>query len=128
MVTLADVTVGQQFLFVCQATAIDPTAGMTLALYGPSNVLAANAQIDTNGAMTGQLQAAPGDIAVSLVTGFVPFAVGDVIQRNSSGETMVCRWSNIATDGTTTWSASEVHAVIYASDGWSVIGHIDLTE
>lgn len=128
MSTLADITVGQQFLFVCQATAIDPATGMTLALYGPSNVLAATAQIDTNGAMTGQLQSSPDTIPVSIITGFTPFAVGDVIQRESSGETMVCRWSNIATDGTTTWSASEGHGVIYASDGWSVIAHIDLTE
>jgi len=126
MTTLADITTGQQFLFVCQAGTIDDT-GIALQLFGPSNTLAATAQINPDGSMTGQLMAAPNTIPVSVVTGFVPFAVGDVLQKNASGETLVCRWSSIAANGTTTWSASASHEVVYTSDGWSIIGHIDLS-
>ena len=123
--TLDEVDTGQQFLFVCLAGTIDDT-GMVLSLYGPSNVLAATAKINADGSMTGQLMAPPDEVPVILVVGFIPFSVGDVLMKDASGETMVCRWSSIATDGDTTWSASENHAVIYASDGWSIIGHVDL--
>lgn len=125
MATLADITVGKQFLFVCQASTIDVN-GIALELFGPSNVLAATALITPTGVMTGQLMAEPADIPVSIVSGFVPFTVGDILQKDVSGETMVCRWSSISTDGDTTWSASEGHEVIYATVGWSVINHIDL--
>jgi len=125
MTTLADIATGQQFLFVCKAGTIDDT-GIALELYGPSNVLAASAQINPDGTMTGQLMATPATIPVSVITGFIPFTVGDVLQKDASGETMVCRWSNIAANGVTTWSASTGHEVIYSSDGWSIIGHIDL--
>lgn len=126
MDSLATVTTGQQFLFVCQATSIDVN-GMGLELFGPSHVLAAIAQIGPDGSMTGRLQDTPANIPVTIVTGFAPFAVGDVVQKNTSGETMVCRWSGIQANGIATWSSSASHEVTYATDGWSVIGHIDLT-
>jgi len=127
MTTLADVKTGDQFLFVCLAGTIDAN-GMALSLYGPSNVLAATAQIAPTGAMSGQLMAPSNQIPVSLVSGFVSFTVGDVLQKQSSGETMVCRWSHISPDGTTSWSASQGHEVIYSNEGWSVIGHVQLSE
>jgi hypothetical protein len=126
MTTLADVKTGDQFLFVCVTGTVDVN-GIALELFGPSNVLAASAQINPDGSMAGQLMAAPDTIPVSLITGYVPFTVGDVLQKDASGETMVCCWSSIQPDGSTNWSASKKHEVIYKSDGWSIIGHINLT-
>lgn len=127
MTTLADVKSGNQFIFVCVAGTVDAN-GIALELFGPSNVLAASAQINPDGTMAGQLMATPDTIPVSLITGYVPFNVGDVLQKDASGETMVCRWSSIQPDGSTNWSASKGHEVIYKSAGWSVIGHITLSE
>ena len=126
MTTLADLKVGNQFLFVCQVESITDN-GIGLDLYGPSNQLAAQALINPQGAMSGSLMNTPGEIPVTIVTGFVPFSVGDILQKDSSGETMLCRWSNITPEGVITWSASVTHEVVYSSDGWSVIGHFDLS-
>lgn len=124
MTTLADIKVNDQFLFVCLATEIDDT-GMSLSLYGPSNILAAVAKINADGSMTGQLAAIPSDIPVTLVTGFVPFTIGDVLENEVSGETMVCRWSEITDDGNSVWSSSVGNSkVIYSPTGWTVIGHV----
>jgi len=125
MTTLADLQPGQQFLFACQVTALDPVAGLSLALYGPGRVEAATAVIAPTGVMTGQLAAAPDQVPVTVVTGFAPVSVGDILQ-NEAGETVVCQWSQIGADGTVTWSASAGHRVAYPAAGWTVIGHADL--
>jgi len=125
MTTLADLQPGQQFLFACQVTALDPVAGLSLALYGPGRTEAATAVISPQGAMTGQLAAAPDQVPVTVVTGFAPVSVGDVLQ-NGGGETYVCCWSQISPDGSVTWSASADHKVTYPAAGWTVIGHVTL--
>src|ERR1700744_1728679 len=127
MTTLADIMPGQQFLFVTQCTGLDPNTGMSLALFGPNSVQAATATIAPDGTMTGPLSAAPSDVPVNLVTGLTPIGVGDVLENQTTGETMVARWSNIDTNGNVSWSALPVHDVVYSGNGWSVIGHVDLT-
>jgi hypothetical protein len=123
---LADLTVGTQFLFACQVTATDPTAGLTLALYGPGRTEAATATISPAGVMAGQLAAAPDQVPVTVVTGFAPVSVGDVLESAASGETAVCRWSQIGADGNVMWSAAVDHKVIYPGTGWTIIGHVTL--
>ena len=125
MTTLADLTAGQQFLFACSVTAADQVTGISLGLYGPGRVQAATAVISPAGVMSGQLAAAPDLVPVTLVTGFAPVSVGDVMEA-VSGETMVCRWSQIDADGTVTWSSSADHRVIYPAAGWNIIGHVTL--
>jgi hypothetical protein len=124
--TLADLQAGDEFLFACQVTALDGTTGISLALYGPGRVMAAAAVIAPTGVMTGQLAAAPGDVPVTVVTGFAPVSVGDVLSNDRTGETMVCRWSAIGADGAVTWSSAPVPQVTYPSAGWTVIGHVSL--
>ena len=126
MRTLADLVPGDEFLFACQVTAADPVTGLALALYGPARVQAAAAVISPAGVMSGQLAAAPGLVPVTVVTGFAPVSVGDVLSSDRTGETMVCRWSAIGADGSVTWSAAPVPQVTYPSAGWTVIGHVSL--
>jgi hypothetical protein len=126
MATLADLTTGEQFLFACQVTAVDPSAGISLALYGPGRVEAATATITPAGVMTGQLAATPDQVPVTIITGFAPVSVGDVLENADTGETAVCRWSQISDDGTIAWSSAATHRVIYSGSGWTVIGHVDL--
>jgi hypothetical protein len=125
MTTLADLTPGEQVLFAFAVTAVDPAAGISLGLYGPGRILAATAVIAPSGAMTGQLAAAPAQVPVTVVTGFTPVSVGDIMTSDTTGETMVCRWSQIGPDGTVTWSAAPGHQVIYPARGWTVAGHAD---
>jgi hypothetical protein len=125
MTTLADLVVSDQFLFACQVTTKDVN-GLALALYGPGRVQAATALIAPSGAMTGQLASTPDQIPITKVTGFVPVTVGDVMQNTVSGETLVCRWSQIGNDGTVTWSSSPSHRVVYSASGWVPIGHVTL--
>ena len=126
MTTLADLTVGTQFLFATEVTSVDAQAGIGLALYGPGRTEAATAVIAPTGAMTGQLAAAPDQVPVTVVTGFTPVSVGDVLESAASGETMVCRWAEIGADGQVMWAASADHKVIYPGTGWTIIGHADL--
>src|SRR6266699_1679066 len=103
MTTLADLQVGQQFLFVSQVTALDQAAGMGLALYGPGRIQSGSAVISPAGVMSGQLAAAADQVPVTVVTGFAPVSVGDVMENSRTGETLVCRWSQIEPDGTVIW-------------------------
>ena len=125
MTTLADLQTGDQFLFACEVTSI-VSGTVNLALYGPGSVQAATASIAPNGVMSGNLAAPPNQIPVFIVTGFAPFSVNDVVQNNTSGETMVVRWSGIDPDGIAIWSASADHRVTYAGSGWTQIGTASL--
>ena len=124
MTTLADLKAGDEFLFVGQVTAADQVTGLSLTLYGPSGVQAAAAVIAPTGVMTGQLAAAPNLVPVTIVTGFAPVAVGDVMQNDRTGETMVARWSQIGPDGSVTWASAPGHQVIYTAQGWTAVGHV----
>lgn len=124
MTSLADLTTGDQFLFACQVTSVDATTGTGITLYGPARAQAGTAVISPAGAMSGQLAAAPGQVPVTVVTGFAPVSVGDLMQSDQNGETMVARWSGISADGTVTWAASVDHRVIYPAAGWTVVGHV----
>lgn len=125
MTTLAEVQPGDQFLFVCQVTALDPSTGISLSLYGPSSVKAADATIGIDGSMSGSLANTPDQLPVTIVTGFVPIAVGDVLQNLKTGETVVCRWSQLQPDGSMLWSTAPTGKVVYTASGWSIIAHID---
>ena len=126
MPTLADLAAGEQFLFACQVTSVDPAAGIGLTLYGPGRAQAATATIAPAGTMTGQLAAAPAQVPVTIVTGFAPISTGDVLENATTGETAVCRWSQIDPDGTVTWASATDHQVEYPAQGWTVISHVDL--
>jgi hypothetical protein len=82
--------------------------------------------ISPAGVMSGQLAAAPGQVPVTVVTGFAPVAVGDVLQNDRTGETLVARWSQIGPDGSVTWASAAGHQVIYTAQGWTAIGHVAL--
>lgn len=125
MTTLADLKAGDQFLFIAQVTAID-TAGYHLALFGPGSVQAATAGIDPTGVMSGNLAAPANQIPVTIVTGFAPVTVGDILSSNRTGETMVARASWISPDGTPMWSNTTDSKVAYTATGWTVIGHANL--
>ena len=126
MTTLAEVQPGDQFLFACQVTSLDPTNGIGLSLYGPASIKAADAAIHPDGTMTGNLAATPDQVPINIVTGFVPISVGDLLENADSGQTVVCRWSQINPDGSVVWSASTTRRVVYPAVGWTVIGHFDL--
>ena len=95
-----------------------------MSLFGPASALAGSAVIAPSGVMTGQLAAAPAQVPVTLVTGFAPVAVGDVMQNDRTGETLVARWSQIGPDGTVTWASAAGHLVIYPAQGWTRVGHV----
>lgn len=126
MDTLASLQINQQFLFICHVTSVDPTTGTELALYGPGRIQAATATIHPDGTMTGNLAAPPDQVPVNLVTGMVPVSVGDVMENAVTGETAVCRWSQISDDGSVLWSSSPDHRMIYPAKDWSVVGHVSL--
>ena len=126
MATLADLVPGEQFLFACQVVSVDQVAGLSLGLFGPGRVQAASAVISPAGVMSGQLAAPPDQVPVTMVTGFAPVSVGDVMQSDATGETAVCRWSQIGPDGFVTWSSSPAHQVRYPATGWTRIGFVSL--
>lgn len=123
MTTLADLVVSQEFLFACQVTAVDGVTGISLALFGPGSVQAASAAISPVGVLTGQLSAPANQVPVTVVTGFAPVSVGDLLENQVTGETMVARWSQINPDGTVIWSAAVTHEVTYPATGWLVVAH-----
>lgn len=125
MTSLADLRAGDQFLFAAQVAAIDG-AGFHLALFGPAASAAGTAVIGPDGVMSGQLSLPPDQVPVTVVTGLAPVAVGDVLENGRTGETAVCRWSQVATDGTVTWSSAVGHQVVYPAQGWTTVGHVDL--
>jgi len=125
MTTLADLAVGDEFLFIGQVTALDPVTGLSLSLFGPASAQAGTAVIAPTGAMSGQLAAAPDQVPVTVVTGFAPVSVGDVMQNDRTGETLVARWSQIGADGTVSWASAASHQVIYTAQGWTTVGHVD---
>lgn len=125
MTTLADLAPGSQFLFVARVTSAD-AAGFHLDLFGPAAEVAGSALIGPDGAMSGQLALPAAQVPVTLVTGLAPVSPGDVLESQRTGETAVCRWSQVAADGTVTWSSAAAHQVVYPASGWSVIGHADL--
>lgn len=124
--TLADLQAGDEFLFVAQVTAIDPTTGYSLSLFGPQTNQSATGAIDPTGAITGQLLTTPDQIPVTIVTGFAPIAVGDVMVNDNTGETMVARASFLDPAGKPMWSATTDSKVVYSADGWTKVGHVDL--
>jgi hypothetical protein len=126
MTTLADLAAGDEFLFIGQVTALDPVAGLSLSLFGPASAMAGSAVIAPSGVMSGQLAAAPNEVPVTLVTGFAPVAVGDVLQNDRTGETLVARWSQIGPDGSVTWASAAGHEVVYSGQGWTAVGHVAL--
>jgi hypothetical protein len=126
MTTLADVRKGDVFLAGIRCTTADQVAGLTVALYGPDRAKMADGQITPDGTITGTLAAAANLIPVQLVTGFAPVSVGDVLENQQSGETAVCRWSQIRADGSVAWSSSAAARVKYPAAGWTVVGHVDL--
>lgn len=125
MTVLTDLTYGDQFLFVAQVTAIDG-AGYHLALYGPGSVQAATALIAGDGTMSGNLTGSPTTTPVTLVTGFAPVAVGDVLSSDRTGETLVARAAWITTSGQSMWANTPDAKVPYPADGWTVIAHVTI--
>lgn len=124
--TLADIQVGDEFIFVCQCTAIDPTNGMSLSLYGPSSTLAAQGAISPTGVLSGQIADVPSNIPVNVVAGFTPVSVGDVLQ-DGGGSTFVVMWCQIESDGTVFWSNSPSASVKYPVRGYTKVGHIPIS-
>jgi hypothetical protein len=122
---LADLTPGQAFMFVAQVTAIDG-AGTHLSLFGPAEAAGGTALMDPSGVLTGQLTTAASAIPVTVVTQFVAVSAGDVLSNNASGETMVARVVTVQPDGTYLWSPAPSGGVVYKTDGWTVIGHVNL--
>lgn len=122
---LAELQAGDQFLFVA-SVALTDAAGYHLSLFGPSATAAGAALIGPDGAMSGQLALPAAQVPVTVVTGLAPVTVGDVLESERTGETAVCRWSQVGPDGAVTWSSAAAHQVVYPASGWSVIGHVDL--
>jgi hypothetical protein len=123
--TLADLGAGQAFMFVAQVTAID-SAGTHLSLFGPASAAGGSALMDSSGALSGQLTSPADQIPVTVVTEFVTVSAGDVLASNATGQTMVARAVTVQPDGTYQWSPAPAGGVIYKTDGWSIIGHVDL--
>lgn len=124
MTTLADLSAGSQFLFVAVISSVDD-AGYHLDLFGPAANAAGTAVIGPDGTMTGALTVPAAQVPVTVTTGQAPVSVGDVMESQSSGETVVCRWSQVGADGTVTWASAATPVVVYPAAGWAVIGHID---
>jgi hypothetical protein len=76
--------------------------------------------------MGGQLTTAPSQIPVTVVTAFAAVTAGDVLANNSSGETMVARVVTVQADGSYQWSPAPAGGVVYKTDGWTIIGHVNL--
>lgn len=125
MTTLADLKAGQAFIFVGQVTGIDQ-AGTHLSLFGPASAAGGTALIDPTGAMSGQLTSPPAQIPVTVVTEFAAVTAGDVLTNSSTGETMVARAVTVQADGSYLWSPAPSGGVVYRTDGWTIIGHVNL--
>lgn len=121
MTTLADVKAGQQILFACAVTAVD--TAYRLALYGPGAVSAGTVAIDTvTGTITGALAHPASQVPVTVVSGFAPVSVNDVLASAETGETLVARATWVSPDGRCMWSPSPSRTVAYTADGWAKVG------
>lgn len=112
-------------MFVAQLTAAD-AAGMHVSLFGPASAAGGTALIAPDGSMSGQLTSPAASIPVTVVTQFAAVSAGDVLASDATGETMVARKVTVTADGSYQWSASPAGGVTYKTDGWTIIGHIDL--
>ena len=128
MTALSDVRKGDVFLIGVRCSAASVANGLTVGLFGPSKTKMADGVIAPDGTITGTLTTTPDLIPVQLITGYTPIDIGDVLQNDLSGETLVCRWTSIQTDGTVVWSASADHRVIYNAGGWTVVGTVTFTQ
>lgn len=126
MATLAELQAGEQFPLIFQV--VEVTAdGVRLNLYATSSSPIANITVAPDGTWTGSTGQPLNQVPVTIVPGSSPVSVGDVLENNDTGETSVCRWSAISSDGSVIWSTSVNHTVVYQTAGWSVIGHAELT-
>jgi hypothetical protein len=121
---LAGLQPGQAFMFVAQVTAAD-AAGMHVSLFGPASAAGGTALIAPDGTMTGQLTSPATAIPVTVVTQFAQVSAGDVLSNDATGETMVARKVEVTPDGSYQWSPAPAGGVVYKTDGWTVIAHVD---
>ena len=125
MTALSDLKAGQAFMFVAQVTAID-AAGTHLSLFGPASAAGGTALMDAAGVLTGNLTSPASAIPVQVVTQFAAVTAGDVLSNDASGETMVARAVTVQPDGSYLWSPAPAGGVMYRTDGWTIISHVNL--
>ena len=123
MTTLADLPVGSVFAFATRITARD-AGGMTLDLLSQDDTVRATITADPAGVITGQLAVAPDQIPIEAVT--QPLAVGAVVTRDGTGETMVVRAVWLGPRGFQ-WSNTLDRAAVYDTSGWTVAGSATLS-
>lgn len=128
MTTLGDILAGEAFVIIARVTGRGP-AGITASLFTASATPAGQFTIAAaDGTITGQITAVPpASTPVTKVTRWTVVAVGDILQRDQTGETMVARAVDVAADGTFVWYASTARRAGYTVEGWTRIGHTDLT-
>jgi len=129
MTSLLDIRRGDQFLMALRCADRDAVTGLTFNLFSANRAPIGALVIAPAGTFTGQLATTPDQVPVTLVTGFTPLQVGDVLQRVGTGETMVARRVSINLDGSVHWSSSTADGgSTYSADGWQVIGHVVLDQ
>jgi hypothetical protein len=129
MTTLLDVRRGDQFLMALRCTDRDATVGLTFNMFSANRAPVGALVIAPAGTFTGQLASTPDQVPVTLVTGFTPLQVGDVLQRDGTGETAVVRRVSLNLDGSIQWSSSVTGGgSTYTAGGWQVIGHVVLDQ
>lgn len=125
MTTLGALTAGQAFIFVAQVVSIDQT-GTHLSLFGPASAAGGTALMDPAGVLSGQLTSPATQIPVTVVTAFAAVSAGDVLANDTTGETVVARAVTVQTDGTCLWSPAPAGGVMYRTEGWTIISHVNL--
>jgi hypothetical protein len=119
---LRDVPVGATLLLPCRLVAKTATTA-TMDTIGEDRQATGQIQVAADRTVTGAWTADPRSQPVRVVA--VAVQVGDVVRNISTGETLVVQAAGLGPDGSY-WSPASAQLPSYVSEGWRVVGHIDL--
>jgi hypothetical protein len=123
---LEQLPVGSIVLFGARLEERDPTAGLRFRLFTRDRVARAQLQVHPDLSITGAFLFPPAQVPVDPTT--TPFAAGDVVANDGTGETLVVRevWSTVEQYGFL-WSNTTRRRPVYTPDGWTKVGTVTLS-
>jgi hypothetical protein len=119
MAILTTLPVGSLFLLGARVASRSVQQGIGLTLYAADKTPVATLQLVPDLTITGLISVDPATIGVTTITR--PFAVGDVVTSDVTGETMVVRASWVDVEGFF-WSNTTDRSPVYSTRGWTAVG------
>ena len=123
MTVLTDLRPGDAFLVALRITDRDQT-GLQCTMHTTGRQARGDLHLNPDLTITGAWRDQANTIEVTTLDR--AFQVGDVVVRDTTGETLVVRSAWITGEGWR-WSSSPQRSSIYGTDGWTVVGTVTLS-